>query len=160
VEIEERAVREEKQDWLRKTLAADRETPTVFLFHYAPYNRGGVSSCGIRLEDWSGLGRDALLPILRESPNVFATLNGHDHWDEVNVVNGITHIQNAAFVEWPNSYRVFRVYSDRLEWEVRQVGNRGFVRESFLVPKAVSWMIATGDSDLTGTVSLRRATAG
>ncbi len=155
VEIEERAVREEKQDWLRRTLAADRETPTVFLFHYAPYNRGGLSSCGIRLEDWSSLGKDALLPILREAPNVFATLNGHDHWDEVNVVDGITHIQNAAFVEWPNSYRVFRVYVDRLEWEVRQVRNRGFVRESFLVPKAVSWMIATADSDLTGEVRLR-----
>jgi hypothetical protein len=160
VEIEERAVREEKQDWLRRTLATDRETPTVFLFHYAPYNRGGVSPSGIRLEDWSGLGKEALLPILRDAPNVFATLNGHDHWDEVNVASGITHIQNAAFVEWPNSYRVFRVYPDRLEWEVRQVANRGFVRESFLVPKAVSWMIATGDSDLTGTVSLRRATAG
>ncbi|MAG70755.1 MAG: hypothetical protein CL471_10755 [Acidobacteria bacterium] len=43
------------------------------------------------------------------APNVVATLNGHDHWDEVNDLQGIHHIQNAAVVEWPNSYRVFRV---------------------------------------------------
>lgn len=156
VEIERDEVRHEKQDWLRATLAADRITPTVFVWHYAPYNRAGVSSCGFRVPDWSELGKDALLAILRQAPNVFATLNGHDHWDEVNILGGITHIQNAAFVEWPNSYRVFRVYADRLEWEVRQVANRGFVRESFLPPKAMSWMIATRDSDLTGQVSFRR----
>jgi hypothetical protein len=94
--------------------------------------------------------------VLRRSPNVVATLNGHDHWDEVNTLEGITHIQNAAFVEWPNSYRLFRVYVDRFEWEVRQASNRGFVRESFLPAKAMSWMIATADGDLTGQVRLRR----
>lgn len=60
---------------------------------------------------------------------------------------------NPAFVEWPNTYRVFRVYQNRLEWELRQVPNRGFVRESFVPSKALSWMISTGDGDLTGTVS-------
>jgi|TARA_B100000315_G_scaffold260707_1_gene324267 hypothetical protein len=39
---------------------------------------------------------------------------------------------------------------------VRQVRNRGFVRESFVVPKANSWMIATGGSDLQGRISLAR----
>ena len=72
------------------------------------------------------------MSIVQAAPNVVATLNGHDHWDEVNTLEGITHIQNAAFVEWPNSYRVFRVYADRMEWEVRQVSNRGYIRESFL----------------------------
>ncbi|MDX9793687.1 MAG: hypothetical protein RBU24_09295 [Kiritimatiellia bacterium] len=38
-------------------------------------------------------------------------------------------LQNAAFAEWPNLYRVLRVYPDRIEWEVRQVHNRGFVSE-------------------------------
>jgi hypothetical protein len=37
---------------------------------------------------------------------------------------------------------------------VRQVSNRGFVRESFLPAKAQSWMIATRDTDLGGVVSL------
>ena len=36
--------------------------------------------------------------------------------------------------------------------EVRQAGNRGFIRESFVVPKANSWMIATRESDLQGRV--------
>jgi hypothetical protein len=156
VEIERDEVRQQKQEWLRTTLAADRITPTVFVWHYAPYNRAGVSSCGFRVPDWSQLGKDTLLGMLRDAPNVCATLNGHDHWDEVNTLAGITHIQNAAFVEWPNSYRVFRVYPGRLEWEVRQVANRGFIRESFLPAKAMSWMIATGEQDLTGQVSFPR----
>ena len=36
--------------------------------------------------------------------------------------------------------------------EVRQARNRGFIRESFVVPKANSWMIATRESDLQGRV--------
>jgi len=48
------------------------------------------------------------------------------------------------------------VYADRLEWEVRQVANRGFVRESCLPAKAMTWMIATADADLSGRVPLRR----
>lgn len=156
VEIEEPAMQDHQRAWLRDALAADRLTPTLVVWHYAPFNRGGLSSCGFRLHDWSELGKAAVLDIVRAAPNVFATLNGHDHWDEVNVVGDLTHIQNAAFVEWPNTYRVFRVYADRIEWEVRQVANRGFVRESFLPDKAVSWMIATGEQDLTGTVHYRR----
>lgn len=148
--------REAKQDWLRKTLKADTQTPTILLWHYAPYNRAGESSCGFRVPDWSKAGKESVLDIVRETPNLFATLNGHDHWDEVNRLEGITHIQNAAFIEWPNSYRVIRVYADRIEWEVRQVANRGFIRESFAVPKALSWMIATRESDLTGTAKFRQ----
>ncbi len=156
VKIEEPEARDDQRAWLRDTLMADRQTPTIVVWHYAPFNRGGLSSCGFRLHDWSVLGREAVLDIVRAAPNVVATLNGHDHWDEVNDLQGIHHIQNAAVVEWPNSYRVFRVYADRLEWEVRQVRNRGFVRESFVVPKANSWMIATGGSDLQGRISLAR----
>lgn len=157
VEIEKPDALARKQDWLRRTLEADRRTPTIFVWHYAPYNRGGLSSCGFRMFDWSELGKRALLDILQGAPNVFATLNGHDHWDEVNYLGGIAHVQNAAFVEWPNTYRVVRVYSDRIEWEVRQVANRGYVRESCVPEKALSWMIATRETDLTGEVPLRRA---
>lgn len=156
VEIEEPVMQPRKRAWLRETLAADTATPTIVVWHYAPYNRGDISNCGFRVPDWSLLGKETVLDIVRDAPNVFATLNGHDHWDEVNVRQGITHIQNAAFVEWPNSFRVFRVYDDRIEWEVRQVGNRGFVRESFIAPKAVSWMIATADQDLTGVATFAR----
>lgn len=157
VAIEQAPLREVKLQWLRETLAADTTTPTVFIWHYPPLNRGGVANTGFRLQDWSQLGRETILEILAATPNLCACLNGHDHWDEVNVRDGLPFIQNAAFVEWPNTYRVYRVYRDRLEWEVRQVANRGFVRDSFLPAKAMSWMIATRDGDLTGTVPLRRA---
>ena len=156
VKIEEPDAREAQRAWLRETLAADRRSPTIVVWHYAPYNRGGLSSCGFRLHDWSALGQEAVLDLVQAAPNVVATLNGHDHWDEVNDLRGVRHIQNAAFVEWPNSYRVFRVYADRIEWEVRQVRNRGFIRESFVVPKANSWMIATREADLQGQVAFDR----
>jgi len=143
-------------DWLRDTLAADTQTPTVVAWHYAFHNRGGESSCGhlVRRSDCRDSAR--VLELLREAPNVVATLNGHGHWDEVNAIEGITHLQNAAFAEWPNAYRVVRVYEDHMEWEVRQVGNRGFARESFMVEKAQSWMITTAAGDLTGRVFIPR----
>jgi hypothetical protein len=156
VAIEDDAVREEKVGWLRETLAEDTHTPTVFVWHYPPFNSGAVSSCGYRLQDWSDLGRGTVLDVLQRSPNVVAAINGHDHWDEVNTIGGVTLVQNAAFVEWPNSYRVYRVYRDRLEWDVRQVANRGFVRESFLPSKAMSWMIAAQPTDLRGAIPLAR----
>jgi hypothetical protein len=160
VAVENEAVREQKAQWLRETLSADRTTPTIFVWHYPVFNRGTVSQCGFRLQDWSQLGRDVLLDALRRAPNVVASINGHDHWDEVNTLDGLMFVQNAAFVEWPNTYRVYRVYHDRLEWEVRQVLNRGFVRESFLPAKAMSWMIATGDGDLGGTIPTTRTAGG
>jgi predicted phosphodiesterase len=156
VAIEQPELEAARQEWLRRTLDADRRVPTVFTWHYAPYNRAGVAASGFRMPDWSALGRRTILDLLQRAPNVVATLNGHDHWDEVNYLGGVTHVQNAAFVEWPNTYRVLRVYPDRLEWEVRQVANRGFVRESFLPDKHLSWMIATRETDLTGEAPLRR----
>lgn len=145
-----------KQQWLVSTLSADRRTPTLFVWHDPPYHRGGTSSCGFRMPDRSAVGRRLVLDALQRAPNVFATVNGSGHWDEVNFLGGVTHIQNAAFAEWPNSYRVFRVYPDRVEWEVRQVRNRGIVRESLIPAKGLSWMVATRESDLTGQVMLRR----
>ncbi len=157
VAVELTPQREAKIAWLRDTLAADRDTPTIFVWHYPPYNRGGIAASGFRMHDWSELGRSSILDLLRATPNLVACVNGHDHWDEVNVLDGLPFVQNAAFVEWPNTYRVYRVYADRLEWEVRQVANRGFVRESCLPEKAMSWMIATAEDDLSGVLPFRRA---
>ena len=140
--------------WLRRALAEDVTTPTVIVWHYPVFRPGGVSSCGYKLPPQST--REPTLGILRAAPNVVATFGGHTHWNAVSSVEGITHVQNAAFVEWPNCYRVVRVYTDRMEWEVRQVENRGFVRESFAVDRALSWMISTGEHDLAGTISFTR----
>lgn len=145
-----------KQQWLVATLGADRRTPTMFVWHGALYNRGGISSCGFKMPDQSARGRQLVLDVLQRAPNVFATLNGQGHWDEVDYLGGVAHIQNAAFAEWPNSYRVFRVYSDRVEWEVRQVANRGLVQESLIPAKALTWMAATRETDTTGQAMLRR----
>ena len=138
--------------WLRDTLAADTQTPTIMMWHYGFYDRMSETSCGHMMRTSTCSGANSVLELLRESPNVIATLSGHSHWNQVNTLEGITHIQNPAFAEWPNAYRVFRVYEDRVEWEVRQVANRGFVREGFTPEKAQSWMISTGAGDLTGSV--------
>jgi predicted MPP superfamily phosphohydrolase len=156
VEIEEAKARTRQLQRLEALLHSDTDTPTLFVWHYPVFNRGTRSTSGFRLQDWSQLGRDVLLQPLVAAPNVFACINGHDHWDEVNSQSGLPFVQNAAFVEWPNSYRVYRVYRDRLEWEVRQVRNRGFIRESFLPDKAMSWMIATGETDLSGSMPFVR----
>ncbi len=145
-------VRPEQVQWLEEELARDTRTPTVFVWHYPLVCRGGLSSCGYKLPA-SSTGRE-LLEVLQKAPNVVATLCGHTHWNEHNPREGIVHVVNPAFCEWPNAYRVFRVYQDRMEWELRQVSNRGFVRESFVPEKALSWMISTAADDLTGTIPL------
>ncbi len=45
-----------------------------------------------------------------------------------------------------------------MEWELRQVANRGLIREAFTPEKAQSWMISTGPGDLAGTIPLARVT--
>ena len=142
----------EQVQWLRETLAADTQTPTLFVWHYPLYSRGGLSSCGYRLPAWA-MGAD-VLEVLAGAPNVRGALCGHTHWNECNRRRGQNHLVNPAFCEWPNAYRVLRVYPDRVEWELRQVKNRGFVRESFAPPKALSWMISTADGDLAGEFGL------
>lgn len=142
--------RPEQIEWLKEQLARDAQTPTVIISHFPMVCRCGLSSCGYKLPDVSR--GPEVLQVVEQAPNVVAALSGHTHWNEHNPKNGIPHIVNPGFVEWPNAYRVFRVYEDRMEWELRQVPNRGFVRESFVVPKALSWMISTSAGDLTGTV--------
>ncbi|MDR2674344.1 MAG: metallophosphoesterase [Opitutaceae bacterium] len=140
-------------DWLRQTLAGDTATPTLVVSHYPVYLQRGVSPV-------SGydLGKTLLdektAALLDATPNVVATLNGHMHYNEVAVRNGITYLQNPAFVEWPNAYRVFRVYKDRLEWEVRQFPNRGLIREGVIPEKALLYMLSLSDGDLAGAIPL------
>ena len=140
-------------DWLKKALAADTRTPTLALWHYPFYSSRGETSCGYQLGQpiiWDA----EVLALLEAAPNVVATLNGHMHYNTVDIRRGIACLQNAAFAEWPNLYRVLRVYPDRIEWEVRQVHNRGFVSEGVLPEKALTWMISIREGDLAGSVSL------
>jgi len=149
-------LRPEQIAWLKQELARDRQTPTAIVWHFA-YCREGLASSGyqmpaIKLPTGAAEMRNAL----RQAPNVVAVLCGHTHWNEYNRRDGIADLVNPAFCEWPNAYRVFRVYQDRMEWELRQVPNRGFVRESFVPAKASAWMISTAADDLTGTVPFHR----
>lgn len=140
----------EQIQWLKEELARDVHTPTLIILHFPMVCREGLSSAGYILPHtcMSPKAKEAV----EQAPNVVAVLCGHTHWNEYNPKDDTTYIVNPAFCEWPNAYRVFRVYEDRMEWELRQVSNRGFVRESFVVPKALSWMISTAEDDLTGTV--------
>ncbi len=147
---------EGQMQWLRETLAADTQTPTIVVWHYGFHDRLTASSCGHLMRGSTCADSAEALDAIEQAPNVIATLCGHSHWNQVNVVEGITHVQNPGFAEWPNAYRVFRVYRDRIEWELRQVANRGLIREAFTPEKAQSWMISTGPGDLTGTVPLTR----
>lgn len=140
-------------EWLRQRLAEDTRTPTLVMWHFPFYNSGGPSNCGYQLgkpKIWDA----EVLSILAAAPNVVATLNGHMHYTSVDVHSDIVCLQNASYAEWPHLYRVLRVYSDRIEWEVRQVHNRGFVSEGVLPAKALTWMISTREGDLGGTVRL------
>ena len=145
-------IKPEQREWLQTVLAADTNTPTVVMWHFGFYNSRGATSCGY------DLGKPTVdkqvMDLLEAAPNVVATLSGHLHYNACDTYRGIACIQNAAFTEWPNLYRVFRVYADRLEWEVRQVGNRGFISEGVLPEKALTWMISTREGDLGGAVSL------
>lgn len=144
--------RPEQIQWLRDTLAADTRTPTLFVWHYPLFNHAGVSSSGYRIPKCA-MGKE-VLEILNSAPNFRGALCGHTHWTEFNRPGDRDHLVNPAFTEWPNGYRMLRVYPDRVEWEIRQVRNRGFVRESFEPPKALSWMLSTGDGDLAGQFGL------
>lgn len=144
-------MRPEQIEWLRQTLAADTSTPTVVVSHYPFYHRGGLTSCGYKLR--ASMGQREVMALVDAAPNVLAALNGHAHWQGADVRKNTACIQNAAFVEWPNSYRVLRVYPDRMEWETRLARNFGFVRESFVPAKTLSWAISTSEGDVAGTVA-------
>ena len=143
-------IKPEQVDWLRRQLAADTKTPTLVVWHYPFMIRRGLSTCGYRLPNERE--NREVLGILETAPNVIGTLAGHTHWNHFNVHDRLHHITNPALAEWPNAYRAFRVYSNRIEWELRQVGNRGFIRESFAPAKALSWQISTVDNDLSGSI--------
>lgn len=141
-------------DWLKKTLGEDKRTPTVVLSHFPFFARPEVSTSGYEMVSW--VVPDDSARVIAKSPNIFAALNGHTHWNQIGTNDGIAWVQNAAFGEWPAMYRVFRVYADRLEWETRVVDNLGFLRQSILPKKGVSWMISTGEGDLVGQIKYKQ----
>ena len=122
----------EGRQWLIDTLAADTTTPTIVVSHYPFQITGGPTQCGYILNSEEG----ELQNIIKAAPNVFATLNGHNHWNHVETYQNdygddITSHQGPAFGFWPGGYKVFSVYPDgdgvRLEWELRLVENVGYV---------------------------------
>lgn len=142
----------EQVDWLKTVLAKDTRTPTIILCHFPLFANPSVSSSGYKLVSWAIA--DKATELITKAPNVVAVLNGHTHWNQVGKSKNIAWIQNAAFVEWPAMYRVFRVYPDHIEWETRLVSNLGFLRESLIPEKGLSWMISTGPGDLGGRIEL------
>ena len=143
-------------NWLRDTLAADTATPTIVVSHFQFYLRLGVSDVtGFNLGNQPSQ-NEKLMAVLEAAPNVVATFNGHHHYNLVSSRNGITCIQNPVFAVWPNAWRVFRVYADRIEWEVRQMSNRGLIREGVDPQNAQLWSLSTFDGDLAGTIRLPR----
>ncbi|MDD2708153.1 MAG: metallophosphoesterase [Verrucomicrobiae bacterium] len=145
----------EQVEWLRRKLAENLVVPTIVMWHTPFRCRPNPTSCGFMVPDWSFFGKK-IPSILESTANVIATFSGHGHWNAVFPERGITNIQIAAFGEWPNVYGVFRVYQDRLEWELRQVHSRAFVHQSFVVPKALSWMISTFGNDLGGMIPFKQ----
>jgi predicted phosphodiesterase len=146
----------EQIEWLQWALTSDVTTPTVIVSHYVFKNNNDVSSAGFNLAKISSASVGSkVMELLGTAPNVVATLNGHTHWNELALHGDIQCIQNAAFAEWPCMYRVFRVYADRVEWEVRQVGNRGLICDACQPEKALNWMISTHEGDLAGEFRFR-----
>lgn len=139
-------------DWLKSVLARDTKTPTVIVCHFPLFANPSISSSGYQLVSWAVA--DQGTELIARAPNVVAVLNGHTHWNQVGKSKNIAWIQNASFVEWPAMYRVFRVYPTHVEWETRLVSNLGFLRESIIPAKGLSWMISTGPGDLAGRIQL------
>jgi predicted phosphodiesterase len=146
--------RDDLPEWLRDTLAADTVTPTIIVSHYPFYFHRGVSPVSgyDRGKPWLD---KKLADLIDAAPNVVATLSGHLHHNETSMRNGIVSLQNPAFAEWPDAYRVFRVYRDRLEWEIRQIPNRGLIREGVIPETALLWQLSTDPADLAGTIPIK-----
>lgn len=127
--------------------------PLIILRHYALRNRGGVSSAGFRLLDWGSRQKDEEEALAH--PDSFLFINGNGHWTEMMRGDGGTHLQSPALAEWPNAYLVFYVFSKHIRWELRQVHNRAFIAHSAIPEKRLSWMMSTGQGDLSGVSAFR-----
>jgi len=147
------AYRDDITDWLRKTLAQDTTTPTIIISHFLFYIKGGMSDItGYNGED-ARMDKE-IMSVLNATPNVVATLSGHHHYNAFATRNGITCMMIPSFTEWPNAYHVCRIYSDRLEWEIRQFSNRGIIREGVIKEKALLYTLHTTEGDLSGSIPL------
>ncbi len=140
--------------WLSETLAADTTNPTIVVCHYRFSFSPGKTQCGYVLDKHAQQGD--LQDIIKAAPNVFATLNGHNHWNHVETYQNdygddITSHTGPPFGIWPGGYKIFRVYSDgddvRLEWEMRLVDNMGYrhfgTRDGGISSLSLSWGIST-----------------
>ncbi len=141
-------------DWLRETLAKDTVSPTIVISHFQFYRQRGVSDASGYDFGKEPARNKALIALLAAAPNVVAAMSGHHHYNALSTYRGITCLETPSLVAWPNAYRVFRVYPDRMEWEVRQISNRGLIREGIIPEMALLWELSTAEGDLSGSINL------
>jgi hypothetical protein len=132
-------------------MEVENRQPLIVMSHHPLHNHGGISSAGFRLQDWSTeRGKTSA------DMNGFLYLANHCHWTECSAFDGKWYVQNPAFCEWPNAYRVFYVFEHTIRWDLRQVRNRAYVAHSAIPSKRLSWMITTVPGDLGLSIPLPR----
>lgn len=93
-------VPKEQMEWLKEDLAKT-DKPTIIFIHYGLAEDDMKGNFWFASEPRYGLldNREAIRTILEESGKVKAVLSGHQHWNRMNIHNGIPYFVVTSLVE-------------------------------------------------------------
>jgi len=114
--------------WLDNTLKANPDKFTVIVMHH-PALQSTVSDKTV----WKKFilqNADEFLNVINKYPQVKLVLSGHHHNYAVKNIAGKLFISLPSVVTYPNSYKILKIYPDRIEVENKNISYKQIIKKA------------------------------
>jgi len=118
----------EELSWLDDTLKTNPDKFTVIVMHHPAFDTASADKTVWK--EFILQNADEFLNVINKYPQVKLVLSGHHHNYAVKNLNGKLFISLPSVVTYPNSYKILKIYPDRVEVENKDITFRQIIKKS------------------------------
>jgi len=114
--------------WLDNTLKSNPDKFTIIVMHHPAFQAASADKTVWKryiLEN-----ADEFLAVINKYPQVKLVLSGHHHNYAVKNLNGKLFISLPSVVTYPNSYKILKIYPDRVEVENKDITFKQIIKKA------------------------------
>lgn len=114
--------------WLDNTLKSNPDKFTIIVMHHPAFQEASADKTVWKkyiLEN-----ADEFLAVINKYPQVKLVLSGHHHNYAVKNLNGKLFISLPSVVTYPNSYKILKIYLDRVEVENKDITFKQIIKKA------------------------------
>lgn len=114
--------------WLDDTLKTNSDKFTVIVMHHPAFETASADKTVWK--EFILQNADEFLNVINKYPQVKLVLSGHHHNYAVKNLNGKLFISLPSVVTYPNSYKILKIYPDRVEVENKDITFKQIIKKS------------------------------